>query len=472
MQKGAKVGALFLAGESWWEAGVCGAKEGPYAGFVDSLEGDVRAIARELEKRYQVVTSGLVHSVDAAVREARRFNEESVDAIIFCPISWTNDPPLVAFLQEASKVPMVVWAYNPYPEPPDFWTLPVWLRAGGPVSVQQSSNILCRLGWHYNVVFGNEGEAAVLEELDGYVRAALVHRGLRGTRIAVLPAPCKVVVSTWFDDFFLLERFGVELEYVSVDQFARIVASVDEKRVREYVDYLRERYPIVDVPEEMLAGSARQALGLLQLARERRLSGIALEDFNEDVYRTLGYRPHLYHPEIGGIGCTIGFEADVLNVLSTIIAGRLAGEIGMFNEFFTIDPAKNAILMGHPGHGEIRLADEATIMVTPDLEFDATQKRGAWLSYRARAGEMTFLNFTPEYGRLKCTAFRGEALAGPRAMEGYSHMVVRSRLPVRELFRGIVEDGLIQHWGTVYGDIVPGIRAFARLSGLELKVYE
>jgi L-arabinose isomerase len=472
MQERARIGALFLAGESWWEAGVCGATEGPYAGFVEKLESDVRAITSELEKHYTVVTSGLIHSTDSAIREARRFNAEAVEAIIFCPVSWTNDPPVVAFLQEANKVPMVIWAYNPYPEPPDFWTLPVWLRAGGPVSVQQSSNILSRLGWQYNVVFGNEREAAVLKELDGHVRAAVVYRGLRGTRIAVLPAPCRVVVSTWVDDFFLLERFGVELEYVSVDQFARIAAGIDDKRVRHYTDYLKGHYPVIDVPDEMLTGSARQALALLELARQRALSGIALEDFNDDIYRTLGYRPHLYHPDIGEIGCTIGFEADVLNVLSTIVVGRLSGQIGMFNEFFTVDPGKNTVLMGHPGHGEIRFADESTVMVTPDLEFDATQKRGAWLSYRARPGQMTFLNFTPEYGKLKCAAFQAEALGGPRIMEGYSHMLVQPRVKVRELFRGIVEDGLIQHWGTAYGEIMPEVRAFARLAGLELNVYE
>lgn len=131
------------------------------------------------------------------------------------------------------------------------------------------------------------------------------------------------------------------------------------------------------VDGRMLEESARYALAFVRITRDLGLSGIALEDFNEDFYRILGFRPHLYHPDIGGMGCTIGFEADVLNVLSTVIVGRLARHLGMFNEFFTIDPQANTILMGHPGHGEIRVADPATLMVTPDLEFDQTQKRGA-----------------------------------------------------------------------------------------------
>ena len=316
---------------------------------------------------------------------------------------------------------------TPTPNRPSYWPIAEWLRASGPVSVQQSANILKRLGWQYGVIFGHEKEERARAELRAFLRAAEVKRGLKGTRILVLPAPCRVVVSTWVDEFFLLEKFGVELQYLSVDRFAQIAREIKTGEAREYARQLMASYPSKGVDDQMLEESARCALALVKITRDFGLSGIALEDFNEDFYRLLGFRPHLYHPEIGGMGCTIGFEADILNVLATVIVSRLAGHMGMFNEFFTIDPQANTVLMGHPGHGETRVADPATLMVTPDLEFDETQKRGAWLSYRARAGQMTFLNFTAEYGKLKAAAFQGEALAGPRIMEGYSHMLVKAR---------------------------------------------
>ena len=472
MERKAKIGLFFLAGASWWEAGVCDAKSGPYAGFIDRVKGDVASITAELAREHAVVSSGLIHTVEGAVQEARRFNEEGVEAIVFCPIIWTNDQPVLAFLQETRRVPLILWAYNPYPKMPAYYRIAEWLRASAPVSVQQSAPLLKRFGWEYSVVFGHEQDKRVLAELRAFLRAAAVKRSLKGTRIAVLPAPCRVVAATWVDEFHLLESFGVELQYLSVDRFLQLAGEVDEAAVRDYARGLREGYPNEGVDEAMLAESARFALAFVKITRDFGLSGIALEDFNEDFYRLLGFRPHLYHPDIGGMGCTIGFEADVLNVLSTIIVGRLAGRMGMFNEFFTIDPPSNTILMGHPGHGEIRVADPATLMVTPDLEFDETQKRGAWLSYRAKAGRMTFLNFTAEYGRLKAGVFRGEALGGPRLMEGYSHMLVKADAQVLRLFTRIVEDGLIQHWGTVHGDILAETRAFMRLMGQELCEYD
>ena len=471
MNRKPKIGVLFLAGDSWWEAGCCTATKGPYAGFLKKVEGDARRMLEALNTEYAVVSSGLLHTTEAVVAEARRFNTEGVEAIVFCPIIWTNDQPVVAFFQEARKVPLVMWAYNPYPDFPAYFKIEEWVRASGPVSVQQSANILCRFAWEFDVVFGNETEEATLRDLRAYLRAATVLRGLRGARIAMLPSPCRVVISTWVDEFFLLEKFGIELQYVPVDTYAQLVREVKEADAQGYADFLRNNYPVEGVKPEDLLESAKQALAFVRLIKENHLSGVALEDFNPDIYRILGFRPHLAHPAFGEMGCTIGFEADVLGVLSTIVVGRLAGRPAMFNEFFSVDRQANTVLMGHPGHGEVQVGDPSTLMVTYDLEFDETQKRGAWLSYKAKPGAMSFLNFTPEYGKLKTSAFTGESLPGPRVMEGYSHMLVRPDCDAVELFCDISRRGLIQHWGSVHGRIMPELNAFTRLAGLELKAY-
>jgi L-arabinose isomerase len=141
----------------------------------------------------------------------------------------------------------------------------------------------------------------------------------------------------------------------------------------------------------------------------------------------------------------------------------------MFTEFFSLDRAANTVLMGHPGQGELSFGDPATFMVTRDLEFDPSQPAGAWISYRAKAGEMTFLNLTPEYGKLKVAAFTGREPGGPRIMEGYSHMLIQPDSNAAELFENIVKLGLLQHWGAVHGRILPELRFLARQLNLQLR---
>ena len=467
-----KVGLFFLAGESWWEAGVCDAKEGPYAGFIQKVAADTQRATDALAQDFDVVTSGLLHSQEDAVREAQRFNAENVDAILFCPIIWTNDPPVVAFIQEARRVPLMLWAYDPYGRVLESYKIEEWLRSSGPVSVQQSANIFRRFGWDYEVAFGNEQEARTIGHMKAFIRAAAVKRSLQGARIAVLPSPCRVVISTWVDELFLLERFGVQLTYVSVDAYVRLVRETPPAAAREYVQFLKSSYPVVGVTDDELLESAKQALAMARLAEEQQLSGIALEDFNADIYRMLGFRPHLTHPRLSELGCTVGLEADVLGVLSTIVTGRLAGRMAMFNEFFTVDRAANTVLMGHPGQGELSFGDPATFMVTRDLEFDPSQPAGAWISYRAKPGEMTFLNLTPEYGRLKVAAFTGHERGGPRLMDGYAHMLIHVPMDAGNLFERIVKLGLIQHWGTVHGNILPELQFLFRQLNLDLEVIE
>jgi L-fucose isomerase-like protein len=403
------------------------------------------------------------------VREARRFSDSDVDAIILCPIVWTNDPPVIAFIQEAKRVPLLLWAYSPYIGLLDDYRIAAWLRSSGPVSVQQVSNLFRRFGWNYESVFGNERETETMDGIRAFACAAATRSSLSGARIAVLPSPCRMVMASWADEFHILERFGVELVYVPVDEYARIARAVNESEAEDYAEWLQARFPVVGVSEEELLESARQALAFVALAEEKALSGIALEDFDPWIIRKLGFRPHLTHPRLSEMGCTVGLEADVLNVISTLIVSRLANRPAMFNELFSIDPYENIVLMGHPGHGEFAFGAPDTYVVTRDLEFDLNQPAGAWLSYRAKPGMTTSFNMTPEHGRIKAAAFTGESLPGPRCMEGYSHMKVRTAADTRKLFHRIVEMGLIQHWGTVHGEIRAELRMFASMVGLTVE---
>lgn len=465
-----KVGLFFLAGDSWWEAGCCDAQEGPYAGFIEAVARDCSAAASALADVMDVVSTGLLHTVDEAVTAARTFHEHDVDAIILCPIIWTNDPPVVAFIQHAARVPLMLWSFDPYGRILPHYRIEEWLRSSGPVSVQQCSNIFRRFGWAYESVFGNEKDARTIRRIEAFARAASARRHLRGARIAMLPSPCRVVISTWVDEFHLLEQFGVELLYVSIDEYARFVDDVQDNDVCEYVAYLRNLAPVEGVTDDELLVSARHALAMVRLTEEKGLSGIALEDFHPDFYKRFGFRPHLTHPRLGELGCTVGLEADVLGILSTMIVSRLARRMGMFNEFFTIDRDANTILMGHPGHGEPTFGDPATYKITRDLEFDPSQPAGAWLSYRAKPGPLTCFNLTPEYGRLKATAFGGLEQGGARVMDGYAHMLVQAPGNAEQLFECIIERGLIQHWGTVHGNVLLELEFFARLTGLDLVI--
>jgi len=55
-------------------------------------------------------------------------------------------------------------------------------------------------------------------------------------------------------------------------------------------------------------------------------------------------------------------------------------------------------------------------------------------------------------------------------MEGYAHMLLKPEIDVAKLFKYIGEQGLMQHWGTVYGDITTELTYLMRQLELELKI--
>jgi L-arabinose isomerase len=354
-------------------------------------------------------------------------------------------------------VPLLLWSYDPYDRVLDYYSISDWLRASAPVSVQQSTNIFQRFGRPYSHLLGNERRPETRRELTAFVRAAAVRASLAGTRIAVFPSPCRVVISTWLDELELASRFGVELVYVSVAEYEGLLAKVHESEVRDTVAWLKG-YPVSEVDEEHLQAAARQSLAMVAMAEKYGLAGIAIEDFNQEFYARFGYRPHLYHP---------GREADVLGVLATVISGRLSGRIGMFTEFYTVDPHRDMVLMGHPGYGELSFAQPDTIQVTPVIEIVDSHDRGVWISYRAAEGRMSFLNLTASRGSFKGGYFAGQCLGGPRLMEGYAHMLVKPDASAEGLFGRVVNAGLFQHWGAAYGDIRPELAHLLRLLGVE-----
>lgn len=459
LQYKSKIGLFFLAGDSWWEMGACTATSGRYAGFIEKIEERVKQITLKLSQEYEIITSGIVHTVKDAIKEAKKYNEADVDAIIYCPIIWTNDQPLVAFIQNITKVPLLLWSYDPYGKILDYYRIVDWLVASAPVSVQQSTGILQQFNWSYSSCFGNEDKQETQDTIRAFVKAATTKKSLLNTRIAVIPSPCRLVKGTWFHELELLAKTGVELDYISVKELEASVKAVTENEIKESLTYYK-KFPSSEVTDSQLRESIRISLGLVKLVDQYGLSGIALEDFNEELTKVFGYRPHLYHPGLGERFCTVGLEADVLGVLATIIAGRLSGRIGMFSEFFTIEKERNLILMGHPGYGEISFADEKTIEITPDIEIDDMLDRGVWLSYRAKAGFMSFINLSSNKDNIHASLFSGESIAGPRLMEGYSHLLIKPEAKVESIFSGVTKNALFQHWGAALGDI--------RLSSAEL----
>jgi L-arabinose isomerase len=244
--------------------------------------------------------------------------------------------------------------------------------------------------------------------------------------------------------------------------------------VTAYVEGLRATYRVA--PETTAAGlrqAARVSLGLAQVAARYDLDAVAIEDVGQELHRVLGLRPCLYVPQLFQ-RAVVSMEAEVGGAIALLVLKGLTGGTPMYAEVFAVDPAENALLVGHAGiHDAPHLVETVDdIAIEPDGEYRESEPDSAWMSFRVRGGPVTLLSVFQDVERFKLVIASGLAEGGPRKLLGSPHAYVRLDTPLPEFFERAVRTGMTQHWALVHGaegrDVVDALVALGDLLGLDV----
>ena len=217
---------------------------------------------------------------------------------------------------------------------------------------------------------------------------------------------------------------------------------------------------------------ARVSLGLADLVQQYDLDAVGIEDVGEELHRVVGLRPCLYVPELFE-RAIVSMEAEVGGAVALMILRGLARKSPMYTEVFTYDLADNAILIGHAGIHDVRLAESADqVWIELDGEYVESEPDSAWMRFRVKGGQVTMLSVFCDIERFKMVIATGEALGGPPRLLGSPHAYVRLGTPVERFFERCVRTGMTQHWALVHGDVVDELLALAGIVGLEVVVVD
>jgi L-arabinose isomerase len=305
----------------------------------------------------------------------------------------------------------------------------------------------------YRSVAGPADDPAVFEEIRTLACAMAVRRRLRAARIGVLPFSCDLMSATWVDEFALRARYGVQLRPLELERVRRVAAEFLDSAVAGFRDALAREGARVEVDERNLSEGIRYALALERVAREEGLSALAMNDVITEMHASFGLRPALSSPGLSDAGIVVSMEADV-GAAAAMLALRLyTGEPPFYTEPFSADYAANAVLMGHAGMHDGRLAEPGfPVRIVNDVEYENSDRfTGAATLFKRRSGPVTMVNSVWDGARLCWTLIEGESVAGPPKMDGNCHMLFAPDLPVKEFFRAAMESGVSQHWIAVDG---------------------
>ena len=161
-------------------------------------------------------------------------------------------------------------------------------------------------------------------------------------------------------------------------------------------------------------------------------------------------------------------EADLTTGLGMFVAMRAASAPALYTELFTFDPQANLLLMGHAAAHDPRLADDDGVTLVPDAEYcQADACEGVWQEFIMRKGPVTCVSLYDVGKGYRMVAFEGDSIGAPRRIEGFAHAAVMPDVPATQLVPRLVQRGMTQHFAVVPGRVVPILRRWCALSGVE-----
>ncbi len=464
-----KIGLLLLSAE--WLTQI-GADKGFYRNLPGQLSKNGKAIARLLSRRLQIINPGIVNTREKSAGAAATFRKEKIDLLLICYLTWGEDYLFLEVIKKLPEIPVLLWCYVPSSRLPKKIDMAELFPLSGPVAAVQASGPLKKLNRPFGFVFGSAENKDAVNYIFGYSRAARVAAGLKKTRIGLLPSFCNQMSGTHINKARLKCEVGPELVTISVGEYVGSVKKVSDKRVNDFVGGLKESYRVDNVSGAALLKAGRVSLGLADVIDKYRLDGLALQDLDEELHRTLGLRPCLAVPALFE-KAVVSMEGDVGAAVAMFVLKRLTDKPVMYAEIFTFDEKKNAVLAGHAGMMDTRLAEnQKEVRIVPDYEYFESEKETAAMLFRAKSGKITLLSIFDDNKKFKMVISTGEAVGGKKIFEGSPHIYIKLKTPLPEFFTTAVRTGMTQHWAIVHENVVDKLKFLSEILKMDFLIIE
>jgi L-fucose isomerase-like protein len=425
----------------------------------------------------------LILDADALSTATAALSNETLDALVVVQATFA-DATLAAAVADANPAPLLLWAI---PEE----------RTGGRLRLNSFCGInlagyrLTREGRHYRFLYRHPCDATATDAIaalldaplpaspavpappsvelataEAAAAAAEVKARLGGTRVGIVGdrpdgfEPCNYDVAT------LAETAGVTAEAATLPEMFALAESAPQEaaeRVRERVS--ANLVGLDDVDQDGLDRSLRLHLGLRQLIDQRGWSGVATRCWPECFTEFGGAccSPHSLLNDDGVPGCC---EADAYGTVTSLILQWLGDGPAFVADLVDLDPRDGTGVFWHCGMAPLAMANPEV----PARATIHTNRRKPLLNeFPLRPGRVTISRLSQSRRLSRLTIGGGEMLDAPQPYAGTGG-VIRFDRPVEDVVETIMTEGHEHHYGIVYGDVRPQLRALAAL--LQLPVIE
>ena len=401
---------------------------------------------------------GMVHSLDEAEAIAEYFQSRKVDGLILCPLDF-GDERSASKVAEKLGVPVLLYATKEPPGRDDPGLSRVSDSYCGNLSMA-SGLYRRKIPFHYAGLFFPD-EPAFRAEVETFVRAVAVVKGLTGARLGQVGVRPGTFETVGYDETAMILKFGQNVIYANLVDIVDAVQSLpdDDARVSATVEDIRARYTTITVSDVYLISAAKLEVALTDFWSRNKLSGMAMQCW-PSIQRELGISVCTTYGRLTEKGMLTACEADILGALSMMVNyhAALGGTVPHFVDW-TIRHRENPnqLLAWHCGNAPACLAREPgqTALrsrrdMLGELDVPECDPQAGLSQFQLKPGPVTFCRLAEYDGRWKMLIATGEIVPSEETLAGtWSWVQVRDH---DALYRTLVEEGFIHHASMIHGD--------------------
>jgi len=445
-----------------------------FEGLHDRLEGYVHRVEDRLQCfGASVEMLGLVDTPRKGREAGIACRRANVDLLIIYVTTYALSSTVLPMVQRAG-VPVLVLNLQPeaaidyaaFNRLPDRTAMTgEWLAFCSACPVPEIANVLRRAGISFHQVTGVLGETSTWAEIDEWIAAARVRKGLSDTRLGLLGHYYNGMLDIITDLTQVAITFGCHLEQLEVDELSSLRDEICEREIEERLALFQERFDVQpDCSAEELARAARTSVALDRFVQEHDLqalayyymgSGIAA---NEDTLSSI----ILGNSLLTARGVPVAGEYEVKNALAMKIMDEF-GAGGSFTEYYALDLNLDHVLMGHDGPGHTAIAENKA-KVRPLAVYHGKVGRGLSVEMAVKHGPITLLSVVEdrECG-FKLLAAHGESVAGEILRIGNTNSHYRFPIGARAFVEAWNAHGPAHHCAVGVGHLASRLEKLARL---------
>jgi len=439
-----------------------------FPGIKEIVENDITIIDARLSKKYNVICTDLVDTMDAADISGKILLDSEIDVVIVVLGTYLPDYITMHAINYVKNVPLLIFSAQKTGTINENSSFPDSARNTSMIGTAQLTATFQKIGKKYRTVVGSIDDDRAYQKIDDFLSAVQAVSDIKEANIGIIGNVFRGMYDIELSKTFLKGKFDVNVIYIQAEHMLNAWEQAGDKEVKEISDRLLKRFSVREVLNFDLIKACRLAVAMQKLVENYHLDALCLLDqhYIQRIFRTtarIGASILLEEKSI-----PVCCEGDIGGIVMAMLMQSISGTNPIQGEWCGYDENMNACLIRGHGVADPKMAGmDGKITLTQTPEDWGMEGVGLNYEFIVKPGICTVGSFLERGTNYSVLISKVESIGYPALKYNEIHALVKVNPPVKEYLERIFQFGVTQHCIMCHSDISTELEIVSDLLGLD-----